>query len=139
MLKKIQILVCVITFLMYPAMVISQDIQEGQVNNQVNLTEEEQTDEEKATEEENDTEEEAYYEEEPSESDTEIIVIPDSGVKRTADSQLKGTGLIFMPYAEGGAFPAAQQYEGYSITEAVTILSEEDNSSSEEEGGEDNE
>ena len=138
MFKKIQVLLCVVTFLMYPAMVISQDIQ-GQVNNQVNMTEEEQADEEKATEEENDTEEEAYYEEEPSESDTEIIVIPDSGVKRTADGQLKGTGLIFMPYAEGDAFPAAQRDEAYSITETVTILPEENNGSSEEEGGEDNE
>ncbi len=138
MLKKIQILLCVITLLMYPAIVISQDIQ-GQVNNQVNLTEEEQADEEKATEEENDTEEESYYEEEPSESYEEMIVIPDSGVKRTADRGLKGTGLIFMPYAEGGAFPAAQQDEEYSITETVTILPEENNSSSEQEGGENNE
>ena len=104
------------------------------------MTEEEQADEEKATEEENDTEEEAYYEEEPSEYDTEIIVIPDSGVKRTADSQLKGTGLIFMPYAVGGAFPAAQRDEAYSITETVIILPPQgDNSSSEEEGGENNE
>jgi len=115
MIRKIAVLLCVIVFLVYPAIVISQHFQaEG------NQTEE------------------GNYTEVPPES-FEEIVIPQSGVKRSVEGQLKGTGLIFMPYAPGEAFPVERGYR-YTPAEPIIILPEgKANKTEVKEGGKNNE
>ncbi len=65
----------------------------------------------------------------------EIIVIPNSAAKRTVDKQLKGTGLMFDPYAPGGAVPTQTRYEEYQVTDPFILLPEEGNNTNEK-GGE---
>lgn len=119
MIRKIGLL-CVVVFLIYPVMAVSQHFQvEG------NLTEEEQTEEGNYTE--------------VSPEPFEEIVIPRSGVQKSVESQLKGTGLIFMPYAPGEAFPVEEGY-GYRSVKPVIILPENKANKTEvKEGGENNE
>ena len=83
--------------------------------------------------------EEGNYTEAPPESPEEIM-IPQSGVKRSVESQLKGTGLIFMPYAPGEAFPVEQGHRYTPVVEPVIILPENKaNKTEAKEGGKNNE
>ena len=69
----------------------------------------------------------------------EEIMIPQSGVKRSVESQLKGTGLIFMPYAPGDAFPVEQRHR-YTVEGPIIILPENNANKTEvKEGGKNNE
>ena len=115
MVRKIAVLLCVGVFVVCPAMAISQHFQvEG------NQTEE------------------GNYTEVPPESFEEII-IPESGVKRSVEGQLKGTGLIFMPYAPGEAFPIEEGHR-YTPAEPIIILPDgKANKTEEKEGGKNNE
>lgn len=75
---------------------------------------------------------------EPYESPEEIM-IPQSGVKRSVESQLKGTGLMFMPYAPGDAFPVEQSHI-YTAEGPIIILPENKANKTEvKEGGKNNE
>jgi len=120
MVRKIAVLLCVIVFSVYPAIVISQHLQvEG------NLTEEEQT-------------EEGNYTEVPPEPFEEII-IPESGVKRNVEGQLKGTGLIFMPYAPGEAFPVEEGHRYTSVKPVIILPENNANKTEVKEGGKNDE
>ena len=69
----------------------------------------------------------------------EEIMIPKSGVKRSVEDQLKGTGLIFMPYAPGDAFPVEQSHI-YTAEGPIIILPENNANKTEvKEGGKNNE
>jgi hypothetical protein len=83
----------------------------------------------------NETEHETISSEPP---EQEIIVIPNSAAKRTANEQLKGTGLIFMPFPDSPAIPAQPRYEEYQVTEPVIILPQENNETNEKGGGKQN-
>lgn len=115
MVRKITVLLCVIVFLVCPAMAISQHFQaEGNQTGEGNYTE-------------------------VSPEPFEEIVIPQSGVKKSVEDQLKGTGLIFMPYALGEAFPVERRYR-YTPTKPIIILPEgKANKTEDKEGGKNNE